>query len=267
MMNINNILIATAFVAAVGLIIAIVLSIAEKVFHVDVDEKELAIRECLAGNNCGACGYAGCDALAKAIAKGEAPVTACHVSGKSGADKIAEIMGVSAGEFVRKTAFVRCSGTNDKRKHTYEYFGIRSCTSVKAALGRGDMSCQYGCLGYGSCANVCDNNAVRIVKGKAVVEPELCVACGKCVKICPQNLIDIVPYGSKYRVQCNNRQKGKIVKVNCEAGCIGCGLCERNCPSGAVTVSDNIAKIDYDKCVECGICAQKCPSKAIRIYN
>ena len=75
-MSLHNILIATGIVAAVGLIIAIVLSIAEKVFHVDVDEKEVAVRECLAGNNCGACGYAGCDALAKAIAQGEAPVNA-----------------------------------------------------------------------------------------------------------------------------------------------------------------------------------------------
>ena len=72
-MSLHNILIATGIVAAVGLIIAIVLSIAEKAFHVDVDEKEVAVRECLAGNNCGACGYAGCDALAKAIAQGAAP--------------------------------------------------------------------------------------------------------------------------------------------------------------------------------------------------
>ena len=71
--SLHNILIATGIVAAVGLIIAIVLSIAEKAFHVDVDEKEVAVRECLAGNNCGACGYEGCDALAKEIAQGEAP--------------------------------------------------------------------------------------------------------------------------------------------------------------------------------------------------
>lgn len=73
-MEIKNIIIASAVVAIVGLIIAILLSVAEKIFHVEVDEKEIKIRQALAGNNCGACGYAGCDALAKAIAKGEAPV-------------------------------------------------------------------------------------------------------------------------------------------------------------------------------------------------
>jgi len=67
-MEIKNIIIASAVVAIVGLIIAILLSVAEKIFHVEVDEKEIKIRQALAGNNCGACGYAGCDALAKAIA-------------------------------------------------------------------------------------------------------------------------------------------------------------------------------------------------------
>lgn len=78
-MEIKNIIIASAVVAIVGLIIAILLSVAEKIFHVEVDEKEIKIRQALAGNNCGACGYAGCDALAKAIAKGEAPIKPAHL--------------------------------------------------------------------------------------------------------------------------------------------------------------------------------------------
>lgn len=111
-------------------------------------------------------------------------------------------------------------------------------------------------MGYGSCADVCDNQAIRIINGKAVVDEELCIACGKCVKACPLNLIEIVPYDSKFRVQCSNKQRGKVVKDNCQAGCIGCGMCERNCPNDAVKVIDNVAKIDYNKCTECGLCAQ-----------
>ncbi|MFR5875858.1 MAG: RnfABCDGE type electron transport complex subunit B [Eubacterium sp.] len=262
-MSLHNIIIAAAVVAVVGLVIAILLSVAEKAFHVDVDEKEVAVRECLGGNNCGACGYAGCDALAKAIASGEESVNSCPPAGQSGADKIAEIMGVEAGEFVHQVAYVSCSGTCDKRKQSYNYFGTETCSSVKAALGRGKMSCRYGCLGYGDCANACDNRAIRIVDNKAVVEEELCIACGKCVKACPQNLIELVPYESKYRVQCRSYDKGKAVKVNCDAGCIGCGICQRNCPNDAIKVQNNYAKIDYEKCVGCGICAEKCPSKVI----
>ena len=53
-MDIKSIIIASVVVAAVGLIIAVLLSVAEKVFHVEVDEKEIKVREALAGNNCGA---------------------------------------------------------------------------------------------------------------------------------------------------------------------------------------------------------------------
>ena len=48
-MEIKNIIIASAVVAIVGLIIAILLSVAEKIFHVEVDEKEIKIRQALTG--------------------------------------------------------------------------------------------------------------------------------------------------------------------------------------------------------------------------
>ena len=56
---------------------------AGKKFAVETDEREVAVREALPGNNCGGCGYPGCDGLAAAIAKGEAPVNACPVGGEA----------------------------------------------------------------------------------------------------------------------------------------------------------------------------------------
>ena len=64
-----------------------------KKFAVEVDQKEIDVRAELPGNNCGGCGYAGCDALAKAIAAGEADCGACPVGGAPVAAKIAAIMG------------------------------------------------------------------------------------------------------------------------------------------------------------------------------
>ena len=65
--------------AAVGLLIGLMLVSASNAFAVEVDPKVTEVRECLPGNNCGGCGYAGCDALAEAIAKGEAPANGCPV--------------------------------------------------------------------------------------------------------------------------------------------------------------------------------------------
>ena len=46
-MDIKAILIAVGVIAVIGIIIGIVLGIAEKVFHVEVNEKETAVREVL----------------------------------------------------------------------------------------------------------------------------------------------------------------------------------------------------------------------------
>ena len=64
-----DVLIATAIVAAIGLLCAIMLVLASKFFAVSEDETVNQIRECLPGANCGACGYAGCDGYAKALAE------------------------------------------------------------------------------------------------------------------------------------------------------------------------------------------------------
>ena len=64
----SSIIVATLAVAVIGMLIGILLVTVDKKFKVEVDEKQVAIRECLPGNNCGGCGYAGCDALASAIA-------------------------------------------------------------------------------------------------------------------------------------------------------------------------------------------------------
>ena len=57
----TGILIAVAVVAGVGIVIGILLGVAGEKFKVEVDEKEIAVRELLPGNNCGGCGYPGCD--------------------------------------------------------------------------------------------------------------------------------------------------------------------------------------------------------------
>lgn len=259
----KGILVAAGVIGIAGLLIAVLLGVAAIAFAVPVDEKELAVRDVLPGNNCGGCGFAGCDALAKAIAAGEAPVNACPVGGAAVAGKIGEIMGADAGDAVKMVAVVKCAGTCDKAGIKANYYGISDCKRAAAIPGRGDKACAYGCMGFGSCVAACQFDAIHVVNGVAVVDKEKCVACGKCMQECPNNLIEMVPYEATKVVSCSNKDKGPKVMAVCDVGCIGCGLCAKQCECDAITLENNLAHIDQSKCTGCGKCAEKCPKKII----
>ena len=262
-MNITAILTAAGIVATVGILIGILLGIASEKFKVEVDEKEILVREALPGNNCGGCGYPGCDGLAKAIARGEAAVSQCPVGGTPVAEIIAKIMGVSVGDTQKKVAFVMCNGKCDKAVTNYKYSGIMDCNKAMVVPGQGGKACTYGCMGFGSCVKACEFDSIHIVDGIALVDEEKCVACGKCVEACPKKLIELVPYKNRTLVQCNSQDKGKEVKSKCSVGCIACTMCTKVCEFDAIHMNGNVAKVEYAKCTECGKCALKCPVKII----
>ena len=69
----TGILIGTGVLAAIALVFSLLLTAVNKAFAVPSDTRRDQIREVLPGANCGGCGFAGCDALADAIAAGKAP--------------------------------------------------------------------------------------------------------------------------------------------------------------------------------------------------
>ena len=257
-----TIIITTLVIAAIGIVVGTGLVYTGKKFEVKVDERESAVREALPGNNCGACGYAGCDALAAAIAAGDAPANACPVGGAPVAKQVAAIMGVEAGAVQRRVAFVRCKGTCEVTHNQGYYVGIQDCRSAVLS-GVNVTECAYGCLGFGSCVKVCPENAIRVADGVAMVNRKKCVGCGLCVKACPRGLIELVPADKRVAVQCSNHDRGPAVKKVCSAGCIGCGICQKQCESDAIHVTNFLADVDYEKCVQCGKCVEKCPAKVI----
>jgi ferredoxin len=129
----------------------------------------------------------------------------------------------------------------------------------------GSVSCTYGCIGCGMCAEACRLGAISVGENSiAAVDTEKCVGCGLCAKACPQGIIDIVGEGFNIQPACSNKDAGKAARDACINSCIACRLCEKNCPADAVHVTDNRAVIDPDKCICCGMCAVKCPRGVIR---
>ena len=68
----ENIIFAVLVLGAIAIVFGLILSVAAKVFEVKVDERLPKIQECLAGANCGGCGYPGCAGCAEAILAGKA---------------------------------------------------------------------------------------------------------------------------------------------------------------------------------------------------
>ena len=214
----QGIIIATLVVGVVGLVLGLALVTASKKFYVEVDDRVTKVRECLRGANCGACGYAGCDALAETIVKGDARVDACPGNSTENIAKIAAILGKETVHQNPQVAYIRCAGTCDATKAKANYVGIPDCRAAVLSGGLGFMSCDYGCLGLGSCMAVCPEKAISIVDGIARVDGRKCIGCGMCAKACPAGAIEV---------------KDNLAVID-ESACLSCGQCAVKCPRGAI---------------------------------
>ena len=183
------IILAVGILTAVAILAAVLLTVASTLFSVKENENFAPVRDCLPGANCGACGYSGCDAYAKALAEGKTENAAlCVPGGAEAAQGIASILGLSAGTVIPRVAYVRCNGKCDAVERKYRYDGHLSCRTADMAYS-GDKACAFACLGYGDCAAVCPKEAISIVDGVAKVDPVKCIGCGLCADACPVHAI------------------------------------------------------------------------------
>ena len=259
----GTIILPAVIVAVVGLIAAIILTIASKLMYVPVDEKVAAIREVLPGANCGACGFAGCDDYAAAFSDNPDLSTAlCPVGGAGVSAQIAEVLGVDAAEADPMVAMVMCQGNYGVTQKIMEADRIHTCKEAKMFYG-GQWACPYGCLGLGDCYNVCKFDAISIQNGVAKINRDKCVACGACENVCPNHIISMVKKKNLVFVACKSMEKGAKTRKTCENGCIGCMKCQKSCKFDAIKVENNVAQVDLDACKNCGLCAKECPTGAI----
>jgi len=261
-----EILTAILVLGTLGLIFGVGLAVASKTLAVKSDPRLEQIHGLLPGSNCGACGGAGCFGLAEEIMSGKKSANACRVASDKVREMIAAIIGQKLEKAVSRIAALHCYGGN-KVKNRFHYSGLRDCVAANLLFG-GEKECVYGCLGFGTCVEVCPFDAIIMTEeGIPSVDKKKCKACNRCVEICPKKLFELTPETHPVYVACSSCDTGKNTRGACSVGCISCGKCEQVCPADAIHVINNLASIDYKKCTSCQACVKACPVKTIRVRD
>jgi len=118
---------------------------------------------------------------------------------------------------MQEVAKVKCVAKDSDARKKYIYDGIEDCIAANL-LGGGDRLCVYGCIGLGTCVRVCEEDAISINDGLAIIDSEKCTACGKCVDICPKNVIEWVSGEEANLDFCNSKNKIELIRQICEVG-------------------------------------------------
>ena len=261
----NTVVITSLSLSFIAFLAGVALYYAAKVFAVEEDPLVEEVDEALPGTNCGACGVPGCLSFAEKIVKTKDMSMYCPVGGQDVANEIADIIGLEAIEQDKMVARVMCLGGNHSTR-TGEYKGIKSCNAV-STVHQYDLTCSYGCFGYGDCVTSCEFDSIHIIDGVAVVDEEKCTACDACVVECPIDIIEMQPYDKTVFIACKSLDAGGAVKKYCTVGCTGCKKCVKACEHEAIAFDSFLATIIPDKCTNCNDCVDKCDTDTIVISN
>lgn len=257
-------LIAAGLMGGIGVILAIVLAIADKKFYVWEDPRIDEVEGMLPLANCGACGCPGCRAFAEKAVKGEIAPGRCTVNSPAGILKIAQFLKVDAGREEKRVARLACAGGVHVARQKANYAGLESCRAAALVSG-GGKGCSWGCLGLADCARVCEFAAIHMdLNGLPVVTESKCTACGDCVEVCPKGLFSIHEVSHRLWVACRNQLNGDLAEDECEVACTACGRCAADAPAGLINIVANLAVVDYSRNSQAtSVPIQRCPTGAI----
>lgn len=253
----------------IGLLFGFILAFANKKLAVTLNPMIHLVEDVLPKGQCGACGFAGCQTYAEAVVMiPSVPPNLCVPGKAMVAKRVSELTGKKAREIEPRVAHVRCALPISIAKRKYVYSGISDCVAA-SLLHLGPRDCQYGCIGFGTCAKACPFKAITLREdGQPVIDLKLCTGCARCEFVCPKKIIEMIPANFKVRVNCNSKNKAVVARKHCSVPCIGCGICAKSCPFQAIKIENNLAFVDTKICVamKCTnpLCLAKCPTGAIR---
>ncbi|HEY6867296.1 MAG TPA: Fe-S cluster domain-containing protein [Candidatus Eisenbacteria bacterium] len=255
-----------AVFSVLGLLAGFALAGAALRFAVPVNPLVERVRESLPSANCGACGYAGCPAYARAVVeRAEVPPNLCAPGRAPVAQAVATLTNKAMGTVIDRIVVLRCHGTSAYAREEAQYAGLDTCAAAALVFG-GPKACKNGCLGLGDCVRVCAFDALHLGdSGIVEVDPVACTGCGMCVPVCPKDLFTLYPRRHRIELSCVARDKSGIVRPSCSVGCTLCRKCVAKCPAGAITFDGRTILIDHEKCLAFGpdcheACVDICPS-------
>lgn len=226
---------ATLVLGGIGLVAAVVLSIARRALasrqDSNADAVVVAIDAILPQSQCAQCGYPGCRPYAEAVAAGER-LDLCPPGGPQVVAALEELLGRQADA------------------------ELADPVDAVARIVAKD------CIGCALCIDACPVDAIAgAPKYLHGVIDERCTGCELCVPACPVDCIELVPRRPSTPIA----QTPRRAPVPALA-CIGCGRCIPACPVDldpqALHIAFEASNIDASvfDCVECNACTRACPS-------
>ncbi len=241
----NNFLIAPAIMTGIGLLFAVILTVAYRFLKVQEDPRIEETEDLLPGSNCGACGEPGCHAFAEKLVAGTAKPGLCSVASAEAIESVAELLDVDPGQQEKRIARLHCAGGKAQAYQIAEYRGFESCVAAAVVSG-GGKGCSWGCLGLADCMDACTFDAISMNRnGLPVVNVDMCTSCGDCVDACPRDLFELVPLRQHLFVQCKAPLAGEMAVSLCIAACDACGRCVADAAPGLIRLQDNLPVVDY----------------------
>jgi Na+-translocating ferredoxin:NAD+ oxidoreductase RNF subunit RnfB len=230
-----------------------------------IDPDLARLERILPGYDCGICGKIDCSDYAGALLAEASDPALCRPGGSATESSIRSLLEERKGDgpVSPMRAVVQCAGTSAVARASFDYDGYRDCASAVSLYG-GPKQCKNGCLGFGDCARACPLGAIRIEKGCAVVDPQICTGCGICVSVCPQDLIALIPIDREWYVACSAESAVDERLRDCDLACNACGECARRSVQGEFVMTRNISRAMNVWSESWADIAASCPTGAIR---